>query len=81
MGWLLTSCKDLPIVYRPPNATAVWDWFDRGTVRSVMLVRLQTPEIQARIRDAIIESARRYETSDGLVIPNPAILYAARKPG
>jgi SAM-dependent methyltransferase len=80
-GFVDTSCKDLPIVYRPPNATAVWDWFDRGTVRSVMLVRLQTPEIQARIRDTIIESARRYETSDGLVIPNPAILYAARKPG
>jgi SAM-dependent methyltransferase len=80
-GFVDTSYRELPIVYRPPDATAVWDWFDRGTVRSVMLVRLQTPEIQARIRDAIIESARRYETSDGLEIPNPAILYAARKPG
>jgi hypothetical protein len=58
----------------------VWDWFDKGTVRSMMLVRLQTLEIQARIRETIIENARRYETSDGLRIPNPAILYAASKP-
>jgi len=79
-GFVDTGHQELPIVYRSPDAAAVWDWFDRGTVRSVMLVRLQTPEIQARIREAIIESARRYETSEGLEIPNPAILYAARKP-
>ena len=45
-----------------------------------MLVRLQTPEIQARIRETIVEGARRYETRNGLEMPNPAILYAARKP-
>ena len=80
-GFVDTSYRELPIVYRPPDVEAVWDWFDRGTVRSVMLVRLQTPEIQARIREEIIEAARRYETGDGLQIPNPAILYVARKPG
>jgi hypothetical protein len=45
-----------------------------------MLVRLQTPEIQARIREMIIENARRYETGAGLQIPNPAVLCAAHKP-
>jgi SAM-dependent methyltransferase len=80
-GFADTRCQELPIVYRAPDAEAVWDWFDRGTVRSVMLVRLQTPETQARIRAEIIEGARRYETGDGLQIPNPAMLYVARKPG
>ena len=69
------------MVYSPSDAESVWDWFDKGTVRSVMLVRLQTPEIQARIRETIIENARRYETGSGLQIPDPAILYAASKPG
>ena len=63
------SWRELPIVYHPSDAAAVWDWFDKGTVRSVMLVRLQTPEIQARIREMIIENARRYETGAGLQIP------------
>ena len=80
-GFVDTSWQELPIIYSPPDAESVWDWFDKGTVRSVMLVRLQTPEIQARIRETIIENARRYETGSGLQIPNPAILYAASKPG
>jgi SAM-dependent methyltransferase len=80
-GFVDTSWQELPIIYSPPDAESVWDWFDKGTVRSVMLVRLQTPEIQARIRETIIENARRYETGSGLQIPNPAILYAGSKPG
>jgi hypothetical protein len=79
-GFIDTSYQELSIVYRSPDAVAVWDLFDKGTVRSVMLVRLQTPEVQARIRDAIVDSARRYETDSVLQIPNPAILYTARKP-
>ena len=80
-GFVDTSWQELPMVYSPPDAESVWDWFDKGTVRSVMLVRLQTPEIQARIRETIIENARRYQTGGGLQISNPAILYAASKPG
>jgi hypothetical protein len=80
-GFVDTSWQELPIIYSPPDAESVWDWFDKGTVRSVMLMRLQTPEIQARIRETIIENARRYETGSGLQIPDPAILYAASKPG
>ena len=79
-GFVDTSWQELPMVYSPPDAESVWDWFDKGTVRSVMLVRLQTPEIQARIRETIIENARRYQTGGGLQISNPAILYAASKP-
>ncbi len=79
-GFVDTSWQELPIIYSSPDAGSVWDWFDKGTVRSMMLVRLQTLEIQARIRETIIENARRYETGAGLRIPNPAILYAASKP-
>jgi ubiquinone/menaquinone biosynthesis C-methylase UbiE len=79
-GFEGTISEEVPIVYRGNTVDDVWDWFEKSTVRTMALVRLQTPEIQTRIKDGIFLAAKRYETGDGVRIPCPAILHSARKP-
>jgi ubiquinone/menaquinone biosynthesis C-methylase UbiE len=72
--------REIPIIYQGSSADDVWNWFEKSTVRTMALIRLQTPEIQARIKDGIVEAAKRHDTGNGLRIPCPAILHSAHKP-
>jgi hypothetical protein len=58
----------------------IWDWYDRGTVRTAALLNLQSPEVRERIKAAMIKDAARFATSDGVLVPNHAIMHVARKP-
>jgi hypothetical protein len=40
----------------------------------------QAPEVQARIRAAVVEGACRYAGESGVSVPSPALVFAARKP-
>jgi hypothetical protein len=44
------------------------------------LIRLQTADRQARIRDGIVQAAKNYQQGDGLKIPSSAIVHSGRKP-
>jgi ubiquinone/menaquinone biosynthesis C-methylase UbiE len=72
--------EEIPLFYRGHAAEEVWDWFDKSTVRTMALIRLQTADVQRRIREGIIQAAARYKCDDGLKIPCPAILHSGRKP-
>jgi hypothetical protein len=43
------------------------------------IFRLQTADVQARIRAAILEGAKEYASNGTVKIPCPAMLYRARK--
>jgi hypothetical protein len=58
---------------------SVFEWYEKIAVRGMAVFRLQTPEIQQRIRDAIIDRARQYFRGNSLSIPCPAVIFTARK--
>jgi ubiquinone/menaquinone biosynthesis C-methylase UbiE len=79
-GFRDVTVRDLPIAFRAARPEQAWDFFEKSTVRTIAVVAQQTPEIQARIRAAVVEAARRYAGADGVIIPSPALVFAARKP-
>jgi ubiquinone/menaquinone biosynthesis C-methylase UbiE len=79
-GFEDVSVREVPIAFEGRSPEDVFDWFDKSTVRTMAVFRLQTPVVQARIRAAILDGARQYASDGVFRIPCPAMLYAARKP-
>lgn len=79
-GFRGVAVREVPIAFRGARPEDAWDWFEKSTVRAVGVVGQQTPEIQARIKAAVIEAARGYAGPGGVSVPSPAVLFAARKP-
>lgn len=73
-------CEDILISYEGRVPEDVLDWLQKSTVRTMELFRLQTPEVQARIRQAILDGAAAYQSDGKLEIPCHAMMYAASKP-
>ncbi len=63
-----------------PNADALLEVFEEGTVRTRALLKGQTPEAMQAVRAAVHEAARAFATPNGLDIPMPAVLSSAIKP-
>jgi ubiquinone/menaquinone biosynthesis C-methylase UbiE len=79
-GFDSVAFREVPLLFRARASEDVWDFFMKGTVRIMMLIRLQTPDRQARIRDGIMQAAKGYQDGGGLKIPSSAIVYSGRKP-
>jgi SAM-dependent methyltransferase len=79
-GFRDVGVRELPLVFRGARAEEAWDFFEKSTVRTVAVVALQTAEVQAHIRAAVIEAAGRHAEHEGIAIPSPALLFAATKP-
>jgi len=80
-GFRHTATSEIPLEYEGQSLDDFLDWFEKSTVRMSALYRLQSPEVQRRIRDAIAEGAEPYMAGGYLRIPFSAIMFAARKPG
>jgi ubiquinone/menaquinone biosynthesis C-methylase UbiE len=74
------TVQEVPIWFEGRSPEDVFDWFDKSTVRTMAIFRLQAPAVQARIRDAILDGARAFASADTLRIPCPALIYRTRKP-
>jgi len=72
--------EDVPITYHGQSVEGVFEWYEKVAVRGMPVFRLQTPEIQQRIRNAIIDGARRYFRGNSVSIPCPAVMFMAQKP-
>jgi ubiquinone/menaquinone biosynthesis C-methylase UbiE len=79
-GFCDVDAEELPIRFQGRSPEDVFDWLDKSAVRTMALFRLQTAEVQQRIKAAVLDGAQAYATADGIEIPSPAMLYAARKP-
>ena len=71
----------LPLLWRFPDAEAVFAAIQQGTVRTAALLRAQSPEALAAIREAVRAEAATYATASGVEVPMGAVLTSARKPG
>src|SRR5262245_1081601 len=78
-GFRDVTVRELPLVYEGPSTDEVLDWFEKSTVRTSALYRLQPPEVRARIRSAIASKASLYVTDGKLRIPCSALLFSGRK--
>jgi hypothetical protein len=72
--------ETLPLAWQFPDADAVLGVFLEGGVRTRALLRAQTPEAMAAIREALRVGARSYERDGVLHLPAPAVLNVGTKP-
>jgi SAM-dependent methyltransferase len=79
-GFTAVRVVDVPQRWHLPDAAALLEVFEEGTVRTRALLKGQTPEQIAAIRAAVARSARQFASGDHLDIPMPAVLSSARKP-
>jgi ubiquinone/menaquinone biosynthesis C-methylase UbiE len=79
-GFRDVAIREIPIAFRGERPEDAWDWFEKSTVRTMMMFGQQTPEVQARIKAAVIEGARRHAGPEGVIVPSPALLFAAWRP-
>jgi hypothetical protein len=78
-GFVGSEVRQLPLTWRIPSADAVFEAMSRGGVRTAAVLRAQTPEALARIRDAIRTALKEYARGDAYAIPMPAVLTAAMR--
>jgi SAM-dependent methyltransferase len=71
---------DVPQRWHLPDANALLEVFEEGTVRTRALLKGQTPRQIEAVRAAVAESAQQFAAGDHLDIPMPAVLSTARKP-
>ena len=81
VGFSAVAVTTLPLEWRLTSADAVFDALSRGGVRTAAVLRAQTPEALAAIRDAIRREVQTYARGDGFILPMPAVLASATRLG
>jgi ubiquinone/menaquinone biosynthesis C-methylase UbiE len=66
-------------LWRLRDAAEIITAVAEGTVRAGALLRAQTPERLARIRQAVVEGAQEFKVGEQYEVPMPAVLAAATK--
>jgi SAM-dependent methyltransferase len=79
-GFTDVELKELPLVWHLTSAGAAFEAFSHGGVRTSAVLRAQTPEALASIRDAVRRDVEQYQAGGGYDIPMPAVLASGRKP-
>jgi SAM-dependent methyltransferase len=79
-GFREVAVETVPLTWRLPSISAVFEALFRGTPRTGGLLRRQTPEALYAIRGQFIAELAKYETEAGAVIPMPAVLAAGVRP-
>ena len=79
-GFTAITQRTLPLAWRLESSDALLGIFLEGGVRTRALLRAQTPEAMASIREALRAGAREFERDGVLELPTPAVLSAGRKP-
>jgi ubiquinone/menaquinone biosynthesis C-methylase UbiE len=78
-GFKSVISEEIPVIFYGRAPEDAWHWFENITVRAMAIFRLQTPEIQKRIINSVIEGARSYVVNDRVSIPCTAVMYTAAK--
>lgn len=79
-GFSDSRVVNLPQRWLLPNADALLEVFEEGTVRTRALLKGQTPAAMQAVRAAVHEATQAFAAPGGLDIPMPAVLSSARKP-
>jgi SAM-dependent methyltransferase len=73
-GFASTTVSKVPQLWRLPAGDGLFSAMKDSTVRTAGLLRAQTPDALARIRDAIRNQTEPYRKGDFIELPMPAML-------
>jgi SAM-dependent methyltransferase len=79
IGFIGVDVRELPLVWRPASADAVFEALLRGGVRTAAVLRAQTPDALAAIRAEVTRGIQAYARDGQLEVPMAAILASANK--
>lgn len=79
-GFRSVSVATVPMVWRVASPYERYEAAMRGAVRAAALLRAQTDEARAAIREAVGTAVRAYAKGDMFEVPMPATLASAKKP-
>jgi len=78
-GFSGVMSEEIPVIFHGKAPEDAWHWFENITVRAMAIFRLQTPDVQKRIRNSVIEGAGSYVVDDRVSIPCTAVMYTVTK--
>ena len=70
----------IPQTWRLPAVDSLFEFMKESTVRTAGLLRGQTLKALEKIREAMREELKNYQTGSAIELPMPAILASAIKP-
>ena len=73
-GFSDVRVETLPLVWRLPSGDALCEAFLQGAVRTAALLRAQSPDAMAKIRQTIREGAESYRRTEVIELPMAAVL-------
>jgi SAM-dependent methyltransferase len=73
-GFSEVRVETVPLVWRLPSGDALCEAFLQGAVRTAALLRAQSPDAMAKIRQTIRERAESYRRTDVIELPMAAVL-------
>jgi SAM-dependent methyltransferase len=79
-GYSGIDVRLLPLTWRLPSADAMFAAVSSGGVRTAAVLRAQTPEALAAIRDAVRHGVEAYAEGGAYEMPMVAVLASAAKP-
>jgi SAM-dependent methyltransferase len=77
-GFVDPRVEQVPLLWQLPSASALFDAFANGAVRTAALLRAQTPDALADIHTAIVEEAVAYRCGEVIELPMAAVLTSGR---
>jgi hypothetical protein len=79
-GFRSATVAKVPLIWRVASPDELFETIMNGTVRAAALLRAQTPEALASIRDAAREAAGAYARDGALELLMPALVAATERP-
>jgi len=80
-GFVSPVIRSVPQVWSLNEPDGVFETMLKGTVRACAALRAQTPAALERIKQALREVVETYHQGERYVVPMPAVLAVATKPG
>ena len=78
-GFIEPRVEQIPLVWRLDSADALYEAFLEGAVRTAALLKAQTPEAAAKIRQAIREAVETYRRGSVFELPMAAVLSSGTR--
>jgi SAM-dependent methyltransferase len=78
-GFSRISTEDVPAVWRVSSPDELYEAISAGTVRASAVLRKQSPEASAKIRQALGQGVTRFQSGTLYEVPAPALVAAAEK--
>src|SRR6516162_7465227 len=79
-GFVDPRVEQIPLVWKLPSASALYDAFANGAVRTAALLRAQNEDALVDIHTTIVEEASAYRHGEIVELPMAAVLTSAAKP-